>query len=241
MAATMATRGHPDKSDGAIHPEPEELLFATGRLGDRRRAVTTEDRVFPLARHVWRYQDEMPDEQRDSLFAALAELWPKPSGRERVQEELAIVAAWLLKVGVLPDELPGLLGRKGDTLRRYGTIDRAARLLNAPQVNPPRLPRVYAPGEYEDDPFAAFDLSDDSPRTPGVVNLLTGIVERDPPIYAALVTGVPVERVRELERNPPTPTRPGQPLRAASLEQIYTVLAEANAVRALRGPYRLTD
>jgi len=242
MATTVTTHDIPDELVGAIHPEPNELLFATGRLGDRRRAVTPDDAVFRLALHAYRYQDEVPGDQRRSLFGALAALWPPPSGPEKVQDERAVVAAWLLGAGVSVDELAELLDVKRDTLRRNRTIEQAAQLIQRRDAEVPLVPRVYKPDEYDTDPtLAAFNLQGDSPQTRGVVNLLEYICRRDPAIYAALGSGVTVDRVRELQRNPPPPAHPGQMLVATSFEEVQTRLAEANAVLALRGPYRLTD
>jgi hypothetical protein len=97
---------------------PEMLLVETGLLGETLRALTKTDDHYGLALNAWRYQDTWSDQQHADFWAGMHRLWPRPSGPQRVQDELAVVAGILRSCGMSEESIAELLRYPYETLRR---------------------------------------------------------------------------------------------------------------------------
>lgn len=181
-------------------PPPTRLALDTGQPDDTRPHITEGHPLWPRALQRFldarRLADGRIDPVRyDDEIRDVVEDWPKcgrPSNTEAraVTVELAVVVASFERI---LDALatPAVLA---DSLKRDL---RDAPDLASPWATRPRLPRVYDPDRDERTPIVAMLYG---PKSPKVGALLETIKRQDPNLADAIVLGLSVDALDELDR-----------------------------------------
>jgi hypothetical protein len=127
-----------------------------GGGGPYRPLYAGHDVLYDLALYAWVHQATWRFEEHRNFWAGMRALWPPPRGVPPVRPVLVAACVVLLESHVgLSDatDFAGALGYKFATLRHYGVVAEAQRLLDLPvDARPPDatpwwFPYVYAENE----------------------------------------------------------------------------------------------
>lgn len=179
---------------------PARLALQTGRLDDRRAAITPEHPLWSAAYELFVDQavaDGLEQvAEHDRRMVRLCDDWPEAPGEADAVEALAVAVALAAPFAALDRILAALATPDCDAAQlRRRLAERP--VLEEPQAAPrPRLPHIYDPDASQPCPIVPLI---DGPRSPVVAELLDRIREHDRNLADAMVLGADVDMLDSLE------------------------------------------
>ena len=180
---------------------PARLALQTGRLDDRRIAITPEDRLWALAHELF-VDQEVADGveqvgEHDRRMVGLCAAWPVAPDQAQDVEALAVAVA-LAAPFAGQDRILAALATDGCDATELRRRLADGPVLATPQdAARPRFPYIYDPDGSERCPVVALL---DGPRSPKVAELLDRMKERDRNLSDAMVLGADADMLDSLER-----------------------------------------
>ena len=180
---------------------PARLALQTGRLDDRRAAITPEHRLWASACDLLADQEAADGVEaaaaHDERMVGLCVEWPVEAGQEDEVEALAVTVALALPFAGEERILAALATSTAGAAELRRRLSGGPVLATPHDAPRPRFPHIYDPDSAATPPIVALL---DGPRSRRVAELLELIKERDRNLADAVVLGADVDMLDSLER-----------------------------------------